>query len=228
MSHEPHNTEPIDDVFTARDRKNAGKFSKQNDSIIAMLGGLVRRVKFGTLRVDKRVDLALEDLRKGSTAPTMDTIGTSPQVRGYKFDAVAEKLQLNIPIPTDYHEGSIELHLVQALVNAEANGDNIDWKSDYVVVRDSRSSTGNGGGGTVDQTSSSVTGQSEVVENGSGNGIQAGTIYETVLEFDPSDADNPFNTSGFYNLIADIYRQNIGGTGNASETLLLSAYLKYT
>lgn len=228
MGHDPHNTEPIDDVFTVRDRKNAGKFSKQNDSIIAMLGGLVRRVAFGTIRVDKRVDLALEDIRKPPSKPTIDTVGTTPEVRGYKFDDASELMQFNVPIPHDYHEGKIELHLIQALLNTETDGDNIDWQSDYVVVRDSREIAANGSGDSVTKTSSSVTGQSKVVEDGNGNGIQPGTIYETVLEFDPSDADNPFDTSGLYYLILNINRNNIGGAGNASETLLLSAYLKYT
>lgn len=207
-------------------RLGKGSVSFFNDSVLAQVGGLPKRLALHAFRMDKRVDVALEDLRQGGTAPTVDTIGTSPAIRGYKFDATAETLQLCIPIPSDYTQGKIELHLVQVLFQSETDGDTIDWASDYIVVRDSRSSKANGEGGQVDGTSSSASGSTPVLDN-NGNGLQAGTVYETVLEFDPNDGDNPFTRDDGHYLCADISRDSVGGSLNVGATLLLNAYLKY-
>jgi hypothetical protein len=225
---EDYGKNPLDDEITSRAQVNAGSMA-DDDSLIGVLGGVIKRIKKVSLRSDKRVDVALENIRRSSTNPTVSSIGSTPEIFGYLFDAQTEKLVLGIPIPFDYHEGNIELHLGQILVNNENDGDAINWVSDYVVARDNRSGYANGSSKNTTGTASQVT-ASTTIGDGNGGGASSGMFYETVLEFDPSDPGgnaNDFDSADGFHIYTDIYRGSLGGSGEVGGTLLTHAYLKY-
>lgn len=199
--------------------------SLKNDSFVAFVNGKLKRLSMGAPRMDKRVDIALEDVRQRSTSPVKDTVGSnSPVLQGWLFDADTKKLQFSLPIPNDYTEGKIKLHLVQALANNETDQDVIDWQSVYVIGRENDVAGGNGV--AADDTATTITG-STTVQLGGGSGVDAGKVYDTVLEMDPADADNPFDDSGDYYVFADINRLNVGNSGKVDSTLLIYAFLEY-
>jgi len=139
-------------------------------------------------RVDSTMDHPLRTLhlsgdqfRKGATAPTDVTIGTTPTVPALLFDATNELASLyhSLPVDTDLTQDII-LRLQFSLAAAETNGDTCDFTCDYVAP-----TLATGGG--IAKASTQVTGQFTAVTGR----LAAGDIYVMDITFTAGDATNP-------------------------------------
>jgi hypothetical protein len=151
---------------------------------------------------NRAIILSTSDLGQGVTAPTEVSIGATPAVPALLFDAVAETANLNIALPFDADRSvNMQLILICALVNAETNGDTLDWTCDYVT--NAQNTTGDG----PDKTSSQITGSTTVT---TGNGLAVADVYTVGLTFPAGDATNPVNAAATI-LNAEIHLTNLTG-----------------
>lgn len=128
--------------------------------------------------------------RRGVTAPTEVTIGTTPTIDALRFSGILELVSTYLIMPFNWDRTvDPELILVWSLVNAETNGDAINVTMDYTAPI--ALSTGDG----IAKTSTQLT-DSRVLTTG--EGLAAGDIYGQTFTFDRNDANNPLaNAQGF-------------------------------
>ena len=150
--------------------------------------------------------IGLTEVRKGVTAPTDTTIGTSPAVAGLLFDAVNEVYQVQFMIPDDWdgvHDAILDLYV--ALNAAETAGDTIAFTGDYVAA--------SFGADAVSKTSTQLLVTETVLVGCAG----VGCLYKIIFTFDHADSDNPLAVEDI--VIIDIHRTNVT---NVAGTVLVS------
>lgn len=151
--------------------------------------------------------------RKGATAPTDETVGTTPTVPALRFDAVAELATVVVHMPDDWDGGGVDMRLLWRLVNAQTNGQTLDVTCDYVAAT---LATGAGFG----KASSQITGQVTAVTGR----LAAGDLYEMILTFAAGDATNPLSKA-VQAIAAEIHLTNVTGVAAAH---LMAGKMRYT
>ena len=125
------------------------------------------------------IDVSLTEHQLGSTAPTKQSLGTTPSVFGFLFNAVNELMQLQIHIPDDYVVNTdIDVVLHFYLDQNETAADDINWTTDYIVV---------GPAELVTKTSLQETATTIVA----GGCATQGCNYSVTFVLDYTDANNP-------------------------------------
>ena len=162
----------------------------------------------------RSLHLAGDQFRKGATAPTDVTIGTSPRVAALRFAAANELASVYASLPANVDLSQpITLRLQWALAALETTATTLDVTCDY--TRTLASVTGNGPG----KASTQVTGQVTVT---TGAGLAAGDVYLMDIVFAVADATNPLaNAVG---IAIEIHLTNVTGVASAD---LLDADLIY-
>ena len=172
---------------------------------------------FGAVSSDqvltRSIHLAGDQFRKGATAPTDVTIGTTPTITALRFALATElaSVYASLPADTDLTQDII-LRLQWSLVDAETDAETLDVTCDYVAV------TLAGAGGAA-KTSSNVTGQ-VTVNTGR---LAAGDIHSMDITFTAGDATNPLATAVGIGL--EIHLTNVTGVTRAD---LIDGDLIYT
>ena len=164
--------------------------------------------------LDRQIILAGEQFRKGVTAPTDVTIGTTPTIPAQRFAATNELASLFevLPFNIDLTE-NLELILIWSLVSGQINNDTLDVTMDYTVPI--LNSTGNG----IAKASTQLLATTTVT---TGNGLAAGDMYSMLFLMLAGDATNPLaNAAG---LALEIHLTNTTGVASAD---LVAACLNY-
>jgi hypothetical protein len=170
----------------------------------------------GNTTLTRSVQVRGSQFRKGASAPTDATIGTTPVIGVLLFDATAETASAFVEPPADWDRSQdCTLRLICSLVNAETNADTLDWTLDYTVPLSL--STGSG----IDKTSTNLTDSVTVT---TGNGLAAGDIYEASFALASADATNPFSSASSVGFALEMHLTNITGV---SAIHLVEAVLDY-
>lgn len=131
----------------------------------------------------RSIHLAGDQFRKGATAPTDVTIGTTPTITALRFDATNELASVYASLPADVDRSqNIILRLQFALIGAETNGETLDVNCNYTAIL--ANSTGSGPG----KANTNVAGQTTVT---TANGLATGDVYTMDITFVAGDATNP-------------------------------------
>ena len=151
------------------------------------------------------IRLSGNQFRRGVTAPSEETVGTTPTVPVLRFAATNELVSLYVALkPNTDLTQPITLRLHWLLNAVETNNDQLDVTCDY--TRTVASSTGNGPG----RASTQVTGQVTVT---TGAGLAIGDEYLMDIVFAVADATNPLaNAVG---LAIEIHLTNTTGVASA-------------
>ena len=154
------------------------------------------------------------NFRKGVTAPTDVTIGTTPTIPALHFDATAELASLFKGMSPDWDKTQdCQLLLLWSLADTEVNAETLDITCDYVATK--QNTTGAG----IAKTSTQVTGQVTVT---TANGLAVGDLYIMSITLAQADATNGFgagdDTVGF---AVEIHLTNL--TGVAQVDLIRGA-----
>ena len=140
-------------------------------------------------------------LRKGTTAPTDATIGTTPTIGVLLFDATAELGSAFLQMPSDWDRTQdCTLELICALVNVQTNADSLDWTLDYTVPIALTTASG------VGKASTNLTASTVVT---TANGLAVGDVYRTSFTLASADATNPFTDSNALGFALEIHLTNI-------------------
>lgn len=177
--------------------------------LLASLLGVNSGSVLSNRNLDRSVMLRTINFRKGVTAPTDVTLGTTPTVPALRFAATNELASLTQLLPTfDWNKtANIQVFLLWSLVSAETNGDQISTTLDYVAWQ--QSSTGQG----LARASTQLTSNTTVT---TGNGLAVGDIYVQTFTLAAADATNPLaNADG---ISFEIHLTNT--TGVASVDLI--------
>lgn len=151
----------------------------------------------------RSIAIRASQFRKGASAPTDATVGTTPTIGVLLFDAVAETGSAFIQLPADWDRSQdCTLRLVCSLVNTETNSDTLDWTLDYTVPLSL--STGNG----VDRASTNLT---DTVTVTTGNGLAINDVYEASFTLASADGTNPFSASNSVGFALEIHLTNVTG-----------------
>lgn len=132
----------------------------------------------------RSVILTLDDFRKGTTAPTDATIGTTPTIPVLLFDATNELLSFHVVMPIDWDKTKdVSFDLIFSLVNTETDADTLSITIDYTTIF--KNTTGAG----VAKTSTQLT---PTVDVTTANGLAIGDIYTMSATLAAADANNGF------------------------------------
>lgn len=139
--------------------------------------------------------------RRGATAPTEATVGTTPQTAVLLFDSTNEVAGVYVNFPDDMDKTQdIRFDINISLVNAETNNDVLSITMDYVAPIEN--STGNG----LDKTSTQVLATKTVT---TAAGLAINDMYILQLPISATDATNPLANSIGVSL--DIHLTNTTG-----------------
>ena len=151
--------------------------------------------------LERQIIITVEDFQKGATAPTDQTVGTTPEIPVLLFDATNETAGFNAMLPRDIDVAvNSKLILTVALSEAESNNDTLDMTLDYVVVDEGQNSN-------LTKTSTQVTGTRTVT---TAEGLALGDVYTIEFNFDHGDANNPLTALSTAILI-EFHLTNITG-----------------
>lgn len=157
----------------------------------------------GNTTLTRSVPVRGSQFRKGASAPTDATIGTTPTIGVLLFDATAETGSVFVEPPADWDRSQdCTLRLICALVNTETDADTLDWTLDYTVPLSL--STGDG----VGRTSTSLTNSVSVT---TANGLAVDDVYVASFTLASADATNPFSASNSVGFALEIHLTNITG-----------------
>jgi len=141
--------------------------------------------------------------RKGASAPTDATSGTTPTIPVLLFDAIGELVSLYIPFPTNMDKtATMTLRLFVALSTTESDSDTLDLTTDYTAPLSLSGSNGVGKASTQITDSLTVT---------TANGLASGDMYELDIAFAPGDATNP--TASANGLALEFHLTNVTNVG---------------
>ncbi len=153
-----------------------------------------------------------EQLRKGSTAPTDVTIGSTPTIGALLFNATVELASLYQVLPPDIDVTADVIFRIQfSLASAQVNGDTCDFTCDYTAPT---LTTAEG----VAKASTQVTGQFTAVTGR----LAVGDMYEMDITFPFADATNPLASA--IGLAMEIHLTNVTGVADIN---LVGAELIY-
>jgi hypothetical protein len=164
---------------------------------------------------NRELVLELSAFRKGVTAPTDSTLGTTPTVPTLLFDATNELLSLGTVMPFGWDKGAnVEFITIWALAATQLDLDALDVTVDYIAF--DKETTGAG----LLRTSTQLLGSTAVTAD---KGLAIGDIYTVSSPFAFDDANNPFNplTIGF---AAEIHLTNVAEVASAH---LVAACISY-
>ncbi len=162
----------------------------------------------------RQIILTANQFRKGATAPTDVTIGTTPTVPALRFAATNELVSLFEVMPLNWDQGDVEIILIWSLAAGEIDADQLSVTVDYTAPIDL--STGNG----IAKTSTQLTDDLLV---STANGLAAGDIYSQTFTLLAADATNPLaNAVGF---ALELHLTNLVGVASAD---LIGACINYT
>jgi len=151
--------------------------------------------------LERTLHLSGDQFRKGATAPTDVTIGTTPTIQALHFDATAELASLYHSLPADVDRTQdIILRLQCSLSAVEVNLDTCDFTCDYTVP------TLVGGAG-IAKASTNVTGSFTAVTGR----LAIGDMYELDITFVAGDATNPLAAA--LGIAFEIHLTNTTGVG---------------
>lgn len=141
----------------------------------------------------RSVVLTLDDYRKGVTAPTDATVGSTPTIPVLLFNATNELLSLHTVMPIDWDKSKdCSVDFVWSLSSNESNNDVLSVTIDYVAVK--KNTTGAG----IAKTSTALTPTTTVT---TANGLAIGDIYTMSAILAQDDSNNGFaagdDTTGF-------------------------------
>lgn len=137
------------------------------------------------LRVKTRsIILTLDDFRKGVTAPTDATAGTTPTIPVLLFNATNELLSFSTVMPANWDKSKdCSLAFILGLASAQSNNDTLDMTVDYVTIK--KNTTGAG----VAKTSTQLTPSIDVT---TATGLAIGDVYVISMVLAAADSDNGF------------------------------------
>ncbi len=147
----------------------------------------------------------------GSNPPTETSAGSSPECKGWLFNATNEKMTLTYPVPGGWI-GSSDINLLvhTALNNAETNGDDIDFQVNYIAA------TG-GAGEALDKTSTLASTRHDISTS---SGQYDFNTVSIVIDYD--DATNPI--SPYDLLILELKRIDLA---DITGVIFLGSELQY-
>jgi len=155
------------------------------------------------------------NFRKGVTAPSDATQGTTPTVPTLRFTAVAELASIGITMPSDWDETKdLDLIFDGALVVGQTNLDTWDWTIDYIFSEDPANNN------SLLKTSTQVTGQATVT---TANGLAAGDVYRIIVPVSAVDANNPFANAT--SMAFECHLTNVTGVGDIDVISLCMRYI---
>lgn len=155
--------------------------------------------------LQRQIILTGDQFRNGVTAPTAETVGTTPTIPVLRFDAIAELVSIFEAMPFNWDKTvDVQLVLIWSLVNAQSNGETLDVTMDYTAPQDN--ATGEG----IAKTSTQVTGQVTVT---TANGLAVGDLYTMTINLDRNDGDNPFSSADF--MAMEFHLTNLTGVAAA-------------
>jgi len=158
--------------------------------------------------LDRQIILTTTQFRKGATAPSDVTIGTTPTIPALRFAATNELLSILQVMPFNWDKTQdIELILIWSLVSTEINGDAISITVDYTATQ--FQATGEG----IAKTSTQITDDLAVT---TGEGLAIGDLYSHSITIAENDATNPLADADAVAL--EIHLTNL--TGVASVDLV--------
>ena len=156
----------------------------------------------------RSVILTIDDFRKGATAPTDTTIGTTPTIASLQHNATNELTSCHVIMPADWDKTvDATFDLVWSLRATEDNDDVLSVTVDYTTIL--TNTTGSG----VGRTSTQLTPTATVT---TANGLAVGDIYTITATLDKDDGSNPY--SGVANAIGfcfEFHLTNITGVADA-------------
>ncbi len=164
--------------------------------------------------LDRQIILTGNQFRKGVTAPTDVTIGTTPTIDALRFAATNELASVFevLPFNIDLTE-NLEIILIWSLANVQINNDTLDVTMDYTAPI--LNSTANG----IAKASTQLTATTTVT---TGNGLAVGDMYSQLFTLLAGDATNPLaNAAG---IATEIHLTNITGVVAAD---LVAACINY-
>ena len=135
----------------------------------------------------RQLIVPITQFRMGATAPTAVTIGSTPTVPAFLFNATNELLSTFVQMPVNW-DRTIDIDMVFAvqLSTSETDLDTLDLTIDYVVSI--QNSTGEG----VAKASTQLT-PSLIVTTAAG--LADGDAYEIRATAASADASNPFSSA---------------------------------
>ncbi len=152
-----------------------------------------------------------------TTPPLLVTTGTTPQVSGWLFAAVADRLSIVYTIPPHYKGGDLTIDLIYMpfIILTPVAGDLANWTCDYVVTNPSTGVHDN-----VNKTSTNVTG-STAAQAGF---LSSGSSYTTAFNLPAADASNPLAAG--WTVYFEFGRASVGGIGFWSRAVVTSARIR--
>lgn len=155
----------------------------------------------------------IDQFRKGVTAPTDVTIGTTPTIPALRFAATNELVSLFVLMPINWDRTvDVQLLLTWSLAAGQINGDVLNITLDYVAPDELTTGAG------AAKASTQVTGSITVT---TGNGLAAGDIYQLIITLPRADATNPY-TGTEIGFGLEFHLTNV--TGVASADLLSGCF----
>ncbi len=149
--------------------------------------------------LQRTLHLSGDQFRKGATAPTDVTIGTTPTVPALQFDATGELASLYHSLPAEMDKTvDLILRLQFSLANVQLNGDTCDFTCDYTAVT---TTTAEG----IAKTSTQVTGQFTTVTGR----LAVGDMYSMDITLPAADATNPLTNA--IGVAFEIHLTNVTG-----------------
>jgi len=177
---------------------------KRDRDIAAVVTDLKRTARFG-----------VANFRKGGTAPTDATIGTTPTIPVLLFDATNELITLTFIVPSDMNarvDFTLDLHF--ALIQTETNGTTADGTIDYISLDSDQ-------GQLYTKTSTQITASTTVT---TAKGLATATGYIMSFTIDADDSNNPAAlTNG--EMIFEFHLTNVTGVNAIHAT---GARINYT
>lgn len=140
--------------------------------------------------------------RKGVTAPTDATVGTTPETPVLLFDAIAELVTVYFALPEEFDAtADVILRVHCALSSVQLNGDVCDWTCDYIAP------TITGADGLL-KTSTQITGSFTTVTGR----LAIADMYTFDLTFPFGDATNPLASA--LGISAELHLTNLVGVAD--------------
>jgi hypothetical protein len=136
----------------------------------------------GDTALRRQIILTANQFRKGVTAPSDVTIGSTPTIPAQQFAATNELVSLFQAMPFNWDKGDVDLVLIWSLAAVETNGDQLSTTLDYTAPI--ALSTGNG----LAKTSTQLTNDLTVT---TANGLAIGDVYSQTFTLSAADGDNP-------------------------------------
>ncbi len=165
----------------------------------------------------RSVILTIDDFRKGVTAATDTTIGTTPTIASLQHNATNEITSCHVVMPADWDKTvDISFDLVFSLRATEDNNDVLSVTVDYTTIL--KNTTGSGAGRTSTQLTPTVTVTTA-------NGLAVGDVYTMSATLDKDDASNAY--SGVANAIGFCFEFHLTNITGVADIDCISGCVNY-